>query len=83
MIFNFSFFSTEFYYGGCLSLKRKKRKNLKSEMCFVFYQMSPYVSDKAGMRISKEEKRTSESCSPLSSRAHTVKHLKMKFPLGK
>lgn len=52
-------------------------------MCFVFCQMYRYVSGQVGMRISKEEKRTSESSSPLSTRARTVKHLKMKFPLGK
>lgn len=44
--------------------------------------MYHYVSGQAGMRISKEEKR-SESCSPFSTSAHTVKHLKVKFPLGK
>lgn len=38
-------------------------------MCFVFHQMYHYVSGQAGMRISKEEKRTSESSSPLSTRA--------------
>lgn len=52
-------------------------------MCFVFCQMYRYVSGQAGMRISKEEKRTSESSSALSTHARTVKHLKMKFPLGK
>lgn len=52
-------------------------------MCFVFYQMCHYVSGQAGMKISKEEKRASESCSPLSTSAHTVKHPKMKFPLRK
>lgn len=40
-------------------------------MCFVFCQMYHYVSGQAGMRIFKEEKRTSECCSPLSSSAHT------------
>lgn len=69
MTFNLGFFSTKFCYGGRLSLKRKKKKVLKSEMCFVFYQMYHYVSGQAGMRISKEEKRTSESSSPLSTRA--------------
>lgn len=53
--FFFFFLSTKFYYGGRPSLKRKK-KNLKSEMCFVFYQMY-HVLGKAEMRISKEEKK--------------------------
>lgn len=66
-----------------VSLSKGKKKVLKSEMCFVFCQMYRYVSGQVGMRISKEEKRTSESSSPLSTRARTVKHLKIKFPLGK
>lgn len=41
-----------------------------------------HVLGKAEMRISKEEKKN-ESSSSLSTSAHTVKHLKMKFPLGK
>lgn len=56
-----------------ISLSEKKKKVLKSQICFFLSQKYNSVSGQAGVRASHHS----------STSALTLKHLKMKFPLTK